>query len=115
MSASIIFSEWILKNQTLIGGFSGVGIIIADGRYDRRDIKKELEAFRISVDGQLTKVQAELQAEHEFTQGLILRSAIKTMKALDGNKKDMREFIKEMDKVIKCIEAGEDCQKGDKN
>ncbi|PUU84429.1 hypothetical protein B9Z19DRAFT_1070328 [Tuber borchii] len=32
------------------------------------------------------------------------------MKALDGDRKDLMEFIKEMEKMSSCIELGEDCQ-----
>lgn len=90
-------------------------MIIANSRYGRRDIKNELDrefaAFHTYVDGKFAAIDsklADLQASQKLTQGLVLSSAIKIMKAINGDQTELREFVKDAEKP--CIEPGEDCQ-----
>ncbi|KAA8913780.1 hypothetical protein FN846DRAFT_886414 [Sphaerosporella brunnea] len=99
------FADWAQKNQTLIVGFGGTGMIIANEWYGRRDVKDDMGQRH---DGKL----AELHTEHEITQGIVLNCAVKTMKAIDGNKTELREFVTNAEKVLRCVELGEDCQEG---
>ncbi|KAG0636024.1 hypothetical protein HOY80DRAFT_1024705 [Tuber brumale] len=125
--------KWTMKNQTIVAGFGGASLIIADSRLNCHDIKteilKKLDSYRIMVNGQFADLRHEidkklgdiqdrltgLEQEEEITQGLVLRSAIKTMKALDGDKKEMKAFVKETESLLKCIEGSGDCDKDFKN
>ncbi|CAZ81102.1 unnamed protein product [Tuber melanosporum] len=121
--SSSVPNQWSLRSQTLVPGFSGAALVIADWRWGPGDIKKDTKEDTrkkpdtfptyvggqfIAIDGKLT----DLQVEHEITQEPILRSAIRTMKALDGDKRDMREFVKEVDRMLKCGETVGDFKKG---
>lgn len=134
--------EWAQKNPILTASFGGTGLIIANSRYERWEIKtniknefknelhREFAALRTHVDGKFAVIDgkfaaidgkfaavdsklADLQAKQEFTQGLVLSTAIRMMEATDGDKTEMREFVKDAEKPLRCIELGEDCQEVD--
>ena len=110
-------------------------MIIANSRYGRRDIKTDIKnqikneldpklaALRTHIDGKFAAIdsefaairgefadlQAKQEVKHEVTQRLILSLAITMMKAIDGDKTEMREFDKEAEKQLRCNELGEDC------
>ncbi|KAG0635867.1 hypothetical protein HOY80DRAFT_909983 [Tuber brumale] len=108
------FGKWAQKNQTLMAGFGATGVLIANERYGRRDIKNELAGLRTHVNNGFAAVDdkvTDLGAQDEFTQGLVLRTAVKMMKAMDGNKVEMREFVKDAEKLLHYSELGDDSNK----
>jgi len=104
-------------------------MVIANERYGRGDIKaailKHVDAeFAVAdrksdakfavADRKSDAKFADLHTELEFTQGLMLDTAVKAMKAIDGDKTELREFIAQAEKILRCIKLSEDCQEGGK-
>ncbi|KAI5806377.1 hypothetical protein EDC01DRAFT_609502, partial [Geopyxis carbonaria] len=112
------------KNQTLIVGFGGTGMIIANEWYGRRDVKDEMgqrvdAATDKITDKVISRIHTDfdskfdnLQKQLDNLQGLVFNCAVKTMKAIDGDKTALREFVTRAEKVKRCVELGEDCQEG---
>jgi hypothetical protein len=104
---------WVYKHETLVASFSATTMIIANGWHGRRDFTKHFDGRLAHVDGRLAHVEdklAGLRDDNEMTQGLVLNSALKTMKAIDGDRKGLRDFVAKAEKALRCIELGEDCQ-----
>lgn len=136
---TLCFPDWAHKNATLVTGFGGSGMVIADASYARkntrddiRDVKDkvmqvdrkvdELDGKVAALDGKVAaldgKVAAldvkfdELRTEQEATQTLVLTCAVKTMKAIDGDKMELAKFISKAEKALRCAELGDDCEEG---
>lgn len=103
-------SQYAGSLATLVAGLGGAGLVTWNERRGCEDIKKDLKE---KIDSASAKLENELErkvhAENQFTQILILRCAVKTMKALDGDKEPMRAFVKDAEKLLHCVELGEDC------
>jgi len=100
-------------------------MVIANEQYGRGDIKaailKHVDAEFAVADrksdakfADLRSDVAELHTELKFTQGLVLDTAVKAMKAIDGDKAGLRGCIAQAEKILRCIKLSEDCQEGGK-
>jgi len=118
--------EWAERNQrTLIVVFAPALIIVADARLNRRAAKKDLDTFRDTVNTQFADVNAQfadvnrkiedidnklISIEHKqnFMQAFALRSTVQILKAIDGDgdKEEIKKFIKDGEKLIGCMEHG---------
>jgi predicted nuclease with TOPRIM domain len=128
-----MFPDWAQKNATLVAGFGAPVLIIADAKYSRRDIKGDISALegkvmnkvnelrtevnelRTEVKGDIRELRTdinELRTDVEYLQSLLLACAVKTMKAVDGDKTELREFVRNAEKALRCAGLGEDCKEG---
>ena len=100
-----------IKNE-LDGKFAAIDSEFATIRGEFAAIRGEFAAIRgelAAIRGKFADLQAKQEVKHEVTQRLILSLAIPMMKAIDGDKTEMRELVKEAEKQSRCNELGEDC------
>ncbi|RPA92377.1 hypothetical protein L873DRAFT_1710197, partial [Choiromyces venosus 120613-1] len=57
-------------------------------------------------DTNITQIHTKI----EVMKGLIFKSAVAKMKGLEGNKTELKEFVKCMDEVVKCVDLDEGCE-----
>ena len=87
----------------------------------RRDQEIHLANYGERFDSKIDEIHKEINGIHKeiggvregnkFTQLLVLNAAVMTMKAIDGDKKEMREFVANAAKFLRCVELGKDCAK----
>ncbi|KAG0131735.1 hypothetical protein HOY82DRAFT_645653 [Tuber indicum] len=96
------------RTLAIVGTLGGSGMLVAHAQYGHIDIEKEMHDIRTCVNVEFSLIKGELTKLHEqseITHTLVLTSALKTIKGLDGDKVEMREFARRMEKLFKCKEA----------
>ncbi|PUU84432.1 hypothetical protein B9Z19DRAFT_1118013 [Tuber borchii] len=104
------FGKWAQKNPTLTASLGGTGLLIASQQYGRWSIGADINNLRCelaAIDSKITAIStsklADLQPRQEFTKRPVFK-----MKAIDDDKTEMGECVKDGEKPSKCIIELED-------
>ena len=82
------------------------------------EVKKNLKGRIAETGKSITDIGGNLKGHIgktekniKLTKTLVLNSAVKTVKAIDGDTKEMKEFVANMDNLLRSMELSEDCAK----
>ncbi|PUU73983.1 hypothetical protein B9Z19DRAFT_1134081 [Tuber borchii] len=116
---------WIMKNQIITGavvaGVTGGGgaiggtyFVVSDNRAGRHEAKEEARRIHAHIheshailNNKIDRAYAMLDNQIEATQGLMISTAIATVKGFNGDKNHLKYFMTELDKWIEeCKKTG---------
>ncbi|RPA92378.1 hypothetical protein L873DRAFT_1847768 [Choiromyces venosus 120613-1] len=113
-----MLGKWIKDNQTLTADFRGTDLLITNEQSGHSDIKGNTKDDFYS--GKFSTIDSKFAAndtnitciytKREVMTGPILKSAVATMKGPEGNKTELKEFVKRADKVFKYVDLDEGCE-----